>query len=330
MAVSYQDTTITGITYQEASITEGYFDSTLVFSSSYTDLILDRYYLETEMSQVPPPYDNNGYNYGGTPPTKTAIGYINLGNITNYDGVTYNWNNEGSFNSYGLMYCDISIVDSEDVEVEGSKIRLYNDLQGFGYKTMSLEGLSGTYKLKVELYAKSNSPYRGYCSKATVTLTDIRGVVGGIVPPSGVKVTDDFEMQSYITNPGPFDENDYNYNWSGWYDKDEVVVNLGDVTSYTELVFEWLSIGNDPVYCTWTGPGGEARASYKLTSGESTIIYSVSSVYGETRNNGRVVIDLSEVTGQQTLTFTTYAYGCSPYRYYGTRTVLNIKDMYIY
>lgn len=332
MAVSYQNTTITGISYQSTNISQGYFGSTLVFSSSGSDLILDYFHLETDVSVIPrpagvwdTPYTNN--DPSASAPEKTATDYISLGDITSYDGVTFNWNNDGSYNSYGSIYCDISVVDMENIEVEGTKVRLYTTLQGFGYKTINLQSLSGSYKLKVVLYAKSFSNYSGYSSKATVTLSAISGVIGGIVPPLARRVTPDFSMISSISAPGPYDENNYNYNWSGGTDTDTITVDLGDVTDSNELVFEWASMSDE--VGTSIGFGGEAKASYTNMSNTEVNMFSINTA-GTHINNGRVVIDLTGVTGQKSITFKTTAYGCNPYRYYGTTTRLTIMDMFIY
>lgn len=331
MSVTYRDTGITGIAYHGTNITEGYYRSTQVFSSSSSELILESFNLATNISVIPRPYGNYDNPYtnndpNASAPAEEAIEYINLGNVSSYDGVTFNWNNEGSFLAYGEMYGDVSIVDSENVEVEGSKIRLFTVPEGFGYKTLDLSSLSGVYKIKVHLYAKSFSNYSGYSARTVITMTDIKGVIGGIVPPSGTKVTDDFTIESHIASPPPYDENGYNYSWSGGTDTDEVVIDLGDVTSYNELSFEWLSSIDD--MGTGIAYGGEAKASYTFNSA-STYMFDLTE-WGNHFNNGRVVIDLSGVTGQKSITIRTVAYANNAYRAYGTTTRLTINNMYIY
>ena len=332
MAVIYDSTTITSISYGGTSITQGYFDSTLVFSSSGSDLIQEYFHLETEVSMIPrpdgvweTPYTNNDPN--AQAPAKTATDYILLGDVTSYDGITFNWDNEGSFSPYGTIYCDITVVDSNNEPVEGSTVRLFELPQGSGYKTIDVSDLSGTYKLKVELYAKSRSNYSGYSAKAIVTMTNISGVIGGIVPPGARRVTPDFTMISSVYAPEPYDQNGYNYNWSGGTDVDTLTIPLGDVTDYSEMIFEWSSdINGTP---TGLNSGGEAKASYTDMSGTETFLFNINSP-GSHTNNGRVVIDLSSVTGEKSIIFKTSAYANNPYRSYGTTTRLSISNMFIY
>ena len=310
MAVTYNSTAVSDISYNSNDISEGTYNGTTVFTDNQSVLIIESYHLETETSVVPPPYDEGGYNYSATAPEKTAGASLDLGDITNYNYITFEWNNKDSGNAYGDIKGWVIIY--------GVRLDLFTNIiynQDRIFAAIDVSELTGSQMMDIHLSAKSRSSYRGYNSKAVLNLYNICGSTAPTPEPE----TDysDFTLDSGISVvPGPYDENGYNYNATAPTKEETYTLNLGDVTGLSEVSFHWDNAG--------TGNGyGDVYAKYKGLDNNDVILF---------RNNeyagyGDVTIDLTSYTGSKSILFTVYAKSRSSYRGYTSNATLNVSNI---
>jgi len=164
MAIIYQSEQPKSISLNSTDLDSATYNNVQVFLKDTSKLITSFATAHTDESRVPPPYDSNGYNFGGSAPEKTATLTISLGDTTGFDAVKFNWNNDGSINTYG----DISGKITWNEET----ITLFDDIGQSGEQI--LEFYTGMPEsLVFDLKAKSSSSYNLYISEAHLNLINV-------------------------------------------------------------------------------------------------------------------------------------------------------------
>lgn len=120
---------------------------------------------------------------------------------------------------------------------------------------------------------------------------------------------------SYV-NP-PYDSQGYNHDGDSPTMENYVDIPLGDVTNYTFLNIVWDNSGSFNFYGTIYG-------DYTLNSVTTRLFE------GHGDRGGTLSIDITELTGNQTLRIHTYAKNGSTYYAYGSKAVVNIRSIYAY
>ena len=316
MAITYNSTAVSDISYNSNDISEGTYNGTTVFTDNQSVLIIESYHLETETSVVPPPYDEGGYNYSATAPEKTALASLDLGDITNYNYITFEWNNIGTANGYGDF--------NGWVIIDGVRLDLFNNViynQDRISATIDVSSLSGSQMMDIHLSAKSRSSYRGYVTRASVNLYNISGSTAPTPEPE----TDysNFTLESGDSRvPGPYDENGYNYNGTAPTKTETYILNLGDVTDLSEVSFHWDNTGSAQGY-------GDVYAKYKGLDDSDVILFkkTVEGAGDVNVSYGDVTIDLTSYTGNKSIVFTVYAKSRSSYRGSVSHVTLNVSNI---
>ena len=130
--------------------------------------------LESGDSRVPGPYDENGYNYNGTAPTKEETYTLNLGDVTDLSEVTFHWDNTGSAQGYGDVYAKYKGLDDNDVILFKNTVEGAGDVNAsYGDVTIDLTSYTGSKSILFTVYAKSRSSYRGSVSHVTLNVSNI-------------------------------------------------------------------------------------------------------------------------------------------------------------
>lgn len=307
MAVSYNTSPASTISYNTSSVSTGTYNGTTVFNGSGAVVILASATLQTDVSQVPPPYDEQGYNYNATAPKKEADLSISLGDITSYSSISFDFTNDGSFNGYGYIRGTATI--------NNTTIVIFDSINQTGTRIIDTSDLSGEYALRIHIEAKSNSSYRGYTTKAILNMTNICGNTGSVTPP----VTNVFSIDSGTSQvPPPYDAQGYNYGGTAPAKSESYELELGDVTSKSSLTFTWYNYDGD----NHSGNGyGTIYGGYYDLDGIYQYLFNTP---GDT--TGSVTIDLTSATGLKTIRFTVYAKSLSSYKNYTSNAVLKVSE----
>lgn len=306
MAITYNGTSVAVLSYNTTPISQATYNTTPVYASG--NILIESYSLATDSSMVPPPYDENGYNYNATAPEKTAFASLDLGDITAYTQITFEWDNEGSSNSYGDISC-WAIIHGQRVDVYSNT---FSGTRRFT-ATIDVSSLSGNQTMDIHLSAKSRSSYRGYISRATINMYNI-SASSGAIPDPGTTLAD-FTVDSGVSVVAPpYDANGYNYNATPSAQSNTYTLTI-DTTDKNSLTFNWNNTGSTNSYGTNYG---------KYTDIDSNdVILFEDSISG----SGSVTIDISSYTGSQSIVFTAYAKSNSSYSGNQSRAVLNIKNI---
>lgn len=164
MAINYQSEQPKAIFLNATDLNSVSYSDVEVFRKNVSRLIVSEVSAQTTESQVPGPYDSNGYNYSASAPKVDTWLNIDLGDVSGYDSLVFDWDNEGSGNAYGTVEGKISQWNGEDID-------LYNGLNHSGSVTLPL--YEGVTQLNIYLWAKSGSSYRYYTSHAHITLRNV-------------------------------------------------------------------------------------------------------------------------------------------------------------
>jgi hypothetical protein len=317
VSIQYNGTTIEGLSYNSIDVEAAFYESTQVYARTSSVLILASTTLQTETSVVPPPYDENGYNYNASAPKKTATLSVPLGDITSYNSITFRWDNEGSGNAYG----DISGT----VKVGEITKNLFSGLNASGEVTLDVSSLSGEYALRFDVEAQSRSSYKLYRSTAVLNLYNICGVTGSA--PTPVPTGDSFSLNTGISVvPGPYDADGYNYSGSAPAKTDSHTLTV-DVTDKNTLTFAWSSNISDDDEEKSRNDYGNISAKYVDPYGSEQYLYNKSQNQKTDDITHYESIDVSAFSGNISLEFTVYAKSASSYRGYSSRAVLYVTNI---
>lgn len=180
---------LTGIA-DKIRIKRGYSSSTLVPAQNFEQEIMaisDNYFgqlvfdgnvqVDSGVSVVPPPYDQDGYNYDNDPPQMTSSETISISeDLTDYDELKIIWNDARSSNGYGTIRSSVTIGSAS-----GSLYSLgdpnpssgVSDLNGDIITTIDISNITGTQNVVISNYAHSSSPYRYWGSRAVTNVFKI-------------------------------------------------------------------------------------------------------------------------------------------------------------
>ena len=127
----------------------------------------------TSDSVVPPPYDENGYNYNASAPEETVTIEIDMGaSYMSYDYLEFDWDNEGSGNAYGDI--EVWVNWNEDNPGVLKKVTIFkNELHASGSVKLPLYN-GRDQQVTFHLSAKSLSSYRYYTSFTAFTMRNVR------------------------------------------------------------------------------------------------------------------------------------------------------------
>lgn len=317
MGITYNSANVLNVTYNSATVTSVTYNSATVFNGGGSTVILASAFLETDVSQVPPPYDEGGYNYNSQAPKKEADLSIPLGDITNYNVVAFEFNNDDSINTYGEI--------SGSATIGTIVVPIFNNLNQNGTISIDTSSLSGEYALRIHIEAKSWSSYRWYSTKAVLHMATIRGIASGSAPGSSSHIQID-SGESYV--PGPYDSDGYNYGGIAPAKYEEQTIDIGDVTNKTTVTISWANW-----YDTYTTLGEQERilatndygriyATYTDQYGTEQFIYDKAYI-GVDLDSGSITIDVTNNTGHLNITFRVYAKSESNYEWYRSRAVLD-------
>lgn len=313
MSVIKNGTTVASILYGGVDISSGFYSSVEVFTGDGYEIIQESAFLQTDRSIVPPPYDADGYNYNASAPKKTAELTIALGDISDFDHISFDFDNVGSFNSYGYILGTATINETT--------VTIFNEINSSGKIDIDTSDLSGEYSLKLKLEAKSNSSYRSYYSQAVLTARNIRGVY----QPETPVIDDGFELNSDISRtPPPYDADGYNYGAIAPTKTATYEFDFGNVSDYNTVTFTWQNYIDEDIFSI--NSYGEIYAKYTDYYGIDQYIYSANLVH-VSNTTGTSTIDVSTITGDMKLRFTVYAKSASPSRGAVSRAVLKISDI---
>ena len=121
--------------------------------------------------------------------------------------------------------------------------------------------------------------------------------------------------------PGPYDQDGYNYDHSISTPSASNTVTVGiteSLTNYSTMYLIWDMGGT-------SNPYGDVYSKVTIDGNKTTLFSNDSAINGEIITT----INISAVTGVQSLSFTNYAYTRSDYRGYISRAVTNLKHIYI-
>lgn len=313
MAIIKDGTTVASITYNNTSVSTGLYDGTTVFTSDGYVVIQESAFLETDRSFVPPPYDADGYNYNASAPKKEAELTIVLGDITSYDHISFDFDNSGSSNSYGVI--------SGTATINETTVMIFNGINQNGTIDVDTSDLSGEYSLKLKIEAKSNSSYRGYSSKSVLTVSNIRGVFNSSTPV----IVDGFVIDSGTSRvPPPYDDEGYNYGGIAPTLTDSVEYNFGNVTTVNSVTFNWQNYIDENNF-SWNNYG-QIYAKYIDYYGIEQYIYSAN-LAQVSNATGTITIDTSNITGNLSLRFMVYAKSASSSRGAVSRAILKVSNV---
>ena len=291
MSIKYGNVTIDTLHYGTTNTDNGYYGSTKVFgggSSSSPDVVVTASAkVETEQSQIPGPYDSEGYHYGAEAPTRTAEINISLGDVTNYNYIQLDFDMSKSYNSFGTAYAYVSLGSNRTGYLFGSWTYGYTLNTKKARMFIDVSDLTGNQTLRCYAYAKSESPYRGYCSKTVVEFTNV------------IKTNKSFLTLSSGTVSG-------NNNTESIY-----LVMLKDARNKSSLSFQWQNTrANDGYSSFGSGTSIEKAVSSTATLYDEEYCEGVFESLGSiTAGSGTLTKDL---TFLQSLNPATIATGTNP------------------
>ena len=181
---------LTGIA-DKIRIKRGYSSSTLIPAQNFEQEIMsigDSYFgqlvfdgnvqIDSGVSVVPPPYDENGYNYDDAAPQMTQSQTITISeDLTDYTTMKIVFDNVGCSNGYGEVYSNATIGS-----VSGMLYRIGqspNFVQGITVYdgvivcTIDITNVTGVQNVVISNYAYSSSPYRYWNSRAVTNIYKI-------------------------------------------------------------------------------------------------------------------------------------------------------------
>ena len=168
MSIIYNSVSVASVNYGQTDVNKGYYHSVEVFTKEAQVVLYPAFSVQTQQSRVPPPYDENGYNYNDSAPVRWADETVEI-DVTSYDSITFSWNNEGTYNGWGGVHGYYEFNS-------GSRIELFDGAQDHrGEVTIDTSEISGTISLKFIAYAHSQSSYGGNVSGTTLNIGDILG-----------------------------------------------------------------------------------------------------------------------------------------------------------
>ena len=311
MAITYNGTNISSIEYDDNHVSSVSYDGTTVYTESGSVLILESASLETDISVVPPPYDENGYNYNDQAPKKTNTLSIPLGDITSYNCISFEWNNDGTYNAYGIVKGTVTINETTT--------ELFDTINESKKTYIDVSDLSGEYSLRFYVEATSKSSYRGYVSKTALSIKNIYGVYESIQPEDNSFVVD----SGTSVVPPPYDENGYNYSSIAPEKEEQHIFDLGNVTSKTTFTFDWSNYKDDEHSLNGYG---QIYAKYVDLNGLDVYLFN-KSLSEEEDLSGSVTIDLTNFTGNKSIIFKVYAKSESSYRGNSSRSMIYISNI---
>ena len=137
-----------------------------------TKLAIENFTVESGESQVPPPYDSEGYNYNAQAPVKQDSTTRSLGDLTSYTQLAVVWDNVGSGNAYGEIYGRITIdsTDTNLFQASNMGCSIYN---GNIVTKINISSITGQQTATFKAYARSDSNYRGYTSESVLHIKGI-------------------------------------------------------------------------------------------------------------------------------------------------------------
>lgn len=168
MAIIYDNVTVATVGYSSVDISKAFYSSVEVFSKGASTVLYPGFSLQTDTSRVPPPYDENGYNFNDRAPEKWKDKTVEI-DVTSYDAIVFDWSNEGTGSAWGTVvgYYEINSANRTQI-FEGANAQN-------GTITIDTSEMTGTIAIKFLAYAWSESSYQGYTSHTTLNIGDIRG-----------------------------------------------------------------------------------------------------------------------------------------------------------
>lgn len=324
MSITYHNTQIMTLAFNQTDAQTATYNDVLVFQKNGVVDIYNSFNISA-FSVAPPPYDENGNNYDTPAPLDEMEKTISLGDVTNYNYITFKWNNENSYVPYGSVTATATINDTT--------VTLFN---GSGYSKantkIDVSNLSGVYSIKFKVSAKSSSTYRGYSCRSVLNVEKVCGIVGSGEPTPGVTF-EDFKIGPATSfAPPPYSEGGYNiYGNNGLPAYAYHTIDLGDVTNYNTLSFTWDTWNTaDPTTGDKAGSGYLSRiaAWYEdPNTSQKVYLYDDTSHNSSNRLTDSASIDLSQLSGLKSVTITIGAYSGNDYRYYGASNVLYVTSI---
>lgn len=323
MAITYQNVQIQGLTKGSTTVDTATYQNTLVYSRSGSVLI-NAGFTKQVSSVAPPPYDENGYNYDTAAPNVIETVNIDLGDISSYDYLTFDWNNDDSYNFFGWVEAKVVIGDNVITQTIFDSANPTS-----GTKKIDISELSGEYVAHFTVRAQSRSPYMYYGTRTTLTVSNICGVYGEVVPSEDLG---NFALGPIASSaPPPYrgtEQSDwYNiYGDNGAPAYETHTIRMGDVTQYSALTFDWTNTGTEPEEATGSGFGSRVMAKYHNPATDTDVSIFDHVAYSGTES-GTVTIDISSLTGSQSVIVTIGAISGNDYAPYGARTYLAVSDI---
>ena len=153
--------------------------------------------------------------------------------------------------------------------------------------------------------------------------TEIRNLPEGGDLYGDSVLAEPFTIDSGISQrPGPYDQDGYNYDPSISTPSSSSTVTKSltkELTNYTRMYIIWNMIGS-------RNPYGDIYSKVTIDGNQTSLYEDYSNVI-----NGDIVteIDVSSVSGVQTITFTNFAYTRSSYRDFISQAITNVKGIYV-
>lgn len=308
MAITYNGTELDSLSYNTTEIDICNYNSEEVFTRNKSVVILESVTIKTDMSQVPPPYDSGGYNFNDNAPEKTRTYNIDLGDVTEYTRVEFKWDSSDSINAYGDISGKVRLSTESDYAV------LYSEDDRSGNYSIDLTEITGEVVLQFLLSAKSRSNYRGYTSLSAVLIQNVT-IYKGSRKPSPEK--EEVLILSSATidsgNSVSDGEHDAPAKWGRYQ------IRLGNVTPYTNLIFDWDNKGTNAPFGIVQG-----QWYFKIDNIEQSR-HNLFDTLNEVSK--RETIKVGTISGDVYLIFETYAKSESSNTSWPARSVLNVKNV---
>lgn len=175
MSISFNTHEINSVNYNGVELNDLTYNGVHVLESG--TLIASGIKIDSGVSVVPPPYDSEGYNYGGNAPLKEAEIRNSLSPVLPMESntvVAIRANNKGSWNSYGGLNYWVNVREgsyrTDNIDLffknnEDDEIIVYSPID-------PLKQTINGYTVHVD--AKSNSSHRTFISQAVMEISYIK------------------------------------------------------------------------------------------------------------------------------------------------------------
>ncbi|MBO7449050.1 MAG: hypothetical protein J6U54_01665 [Clostridiales bacterium] len=314
MAVTFNGTSLNSIIFNNTTLNTVTFNDTTVYTANASVDILKTKSMQSGVSVAPPPYNDEGYNVNESPQEKRTLYSIpsGLDPNTRYDKIIFQWDNNGSVNSYGEI--------SAYVVINGIRRDIFSEIDKSGKCEIDISSIATPSTIDFFVVARSLSAYRGYISNSVLNVYNLMAHAGGSEP--GPAPLSGFTLDSGISvAPPPYDDNGYNYNTPASEVTNTKSITI-DATGKSSLTLVW-HIDNS------------SNNNYGIINGAWGINNSLNNLFRDTyqdyhyEDDHTITVPISSYSGNITLDFEVTAQSVSPYRGWNSRSVLRVDSITI-